>query len=102
MRSPNSMTSPSTGARPTTQEIEIPQYSRRMVLAVSVLQVCSIVVVDPAIYPLAETRDVLIAVGVLAPLVLLLAVAPARQLVRRLREDIPLETGPPAPAPARV
>ena len=34
MRSPNSMTSPSTGARPTTQEIEIPQYSRRMVLAV--------------------------------------------------------------------
>lgn len=80
----------------------LPRPARRMVIAVSVLQVCSIVVVDPAIYPLAETRDVLIAVGVLAPLVLLLAVAPARQLVRRLREDIPLETGPPAPAPARV
>jgi uncharacterized protein len=34
MRAPSSTTDPSAGARPTTQEIEIPQYSRRMVLAV--------------------------------------------------------------------
>jgi len=34
MRAPSSTTDPSTGARPTTQEIEIPQYSRRMVFAV--------------------------------------------------------------------
>jgi len=72
----------------------LPRPARRLVIAVSVLQVCSIVVVDPTIYPLAETRDVLIAVGVLAPVILLLAVALARQLVRRLREGIPLETGP--------
>jgi hypothetical protein len=80
----------------------LPRPARRMVIAVSVLQVCSIVVVDPAIYPLAETRDVLIAVGVLAPLVLLLAIAPGRQLVRRLRQGIPLETGPHERAPVSV
>ena len=69
----------------------LPPAARRLVVQIGVLQVCSLLVVDPGVYPLAEVRDVLIAVSVLAPIVLFLSVRPARELVSRLRRGIPLE-----------
>ncbi len=69
----------------------LPREARRLVVQVGVLQVCSLLVVDPAVYPLAEVRDVQIALSVLAPVVLILAVRPARELAKRLSRGIPLE-----------
>ncbi len=69
----------------------LPRAPRRFLIAVSMLQTLSLIAADGELFPVVHQDQAMIAYYVLAPLVLLLAVVPARDLIRRLRRGSPLE-----------
>ena len=69
----------------------LPLEGRRFLIAVSVLQMFTLVVVDFELLPRAHNEGAWVALFLVAPLILLFAIEPMRLLVSRLRSGAPLE-----------
>jgi hypothetical protein len=69
----------------------LPYQGRRFLVAMSVIQMFALVVADQELLPTAHNRGAWVALFLLAPLILLLAIDPVKSLVVRLRNGAELE-----------
>ncbi len=69
----------------------LPPQGRRFLLATSVVQMFTLVVVDSELFPRAHNQGAWIALFLVAPVILLLAIEPVGLLVARLRHGVALE-----------
>jgi hypothetical protein len=69
----------------------LPREGRRFLVATSVVQMFTLVVVDSELFPRAHNQGAWVALFLVAPLILLLAIEPVGVLVARLRNGVALE-----------